>query len=312
VTAALAQLHNHPSIVLWTLFNEGWGSYDQVRLTALVRELDSTRLINTQSGANYLAGTERAAQKLASSDLIDAHSYPRPVMPDAAPGRAAVIGEYGGMAVFIEEHVWDDLHAGWGYERLVPSALAADYEAMIDTLKEFERRGLSGSIYTQPYDVEHEQNGLMTYDRGVVKIPIAELRRIHAKLVPATRNSLAASERLVIDTPDARRAAQLYAARIAEYETGNRDAVFVRRLALMAIRQNDQPRATRLGNEYIAGLARPYSRDVLLFILGITRTREDAGFALLESYPEEFDAAYVAGAAQAKIGEIVRREGGTG
>jgi hypothetical protein len=120
----------------------------------------------------------------AASDMIDLHSYPEPGMMWHAD-KATVLGEYGGIGVFIKGHVWINREQkAWGYEDAAAENLTVRYEAMIDTIKTFQDKGLTASIYTQPFDVEIEQNGLLTYDREVMKIPLQELRRIHAKLLP--------------------------------------------------------------------------------------------------------------------------------
>src|SRR5690606_1500156 len=100
----------------------------------------------------------------------------------AHPGKARILGEFGGIGVFIPDHQWNPMNA-WGYVQVTPSSLKGKYTIMNQHLQLLEREGLSGSIYTQPFDVEGEQNGLMTYDREIVKIPFEELRKIHRPLV---------------------------------------------------------------------------------------------------------------------------------
>ncbi|UCF20252.1 MAG: chitobiase/beta-hexosaminidase C-terminal domain-containing protein [Gemmatimonadota bacterium] len=151
---------NHPSIVMWVPFNEGWGQYDSPRIVDLVRATDPTRLVNHASGW-YERG---------SGDVIDRHHYPDPQPPTPEAGRAAVQGEFGGLGFNMPGHMW--LEEGWGYD------LPPDRETLTQRFEDFfaiirsaaTERGLSASVYTQTTDIESENNGLMTYDREVVKI----------------------------------------------------------------------------------------------------------------------------------------------
>ena len=194
----LAQLHNHPSITTWVLFNEGWGAYDQERLARWIKQLDPSRLLNGHTGpydqeqlAQWIRHMDPSALSRllngdsspdleppsderpvnwVAGDMTDFHAYPDPKIPPAEAGKARVAGEHGGIGVFIEGHVWKDL-AGFGYKLVTPDQMTKTYAGLVDELKTLEAQGLSGSIYTQPYDVEGEQNGLMTYDRAVVQDP---------------------------------------------------------------------------------------------------------------------------------------------
>ncbi len=160
----IAQLYNHPSIVVWVLFNEKWGQYDQERLTKELKQLDPTRLINGHSGEIlYVNDVLRSPSPDAwvGADMTDVHAYPMPGHVQQQPGKAAVIGEFGGIGVPVEGHLWDDLVAGWGYDGVVTTpVMKKQYTQMVDSLKVLEQAGLSASIYTQPFDVESEQNGL--------------------------------------------------------------------------------------------------------------------------------------------------------
>lgn len=174
------QLYNHPSIICWVLFNEGWYTYDQPRLTEWLQKTDPTRLINGHTGENYgKDGPQDPASKWANSDLTDIHDYPGPGIAPALPGKARVLGEWGGVGVPVKGHQWNAA-AGWGYVKITPSEMTDKYAAMVKRLKTYETAGQSGSIYTQPFDVEIEENGLITYDREVIKVPMETLRQIHA------------------------------------------------------------------------------------------------------------------------------------
>lgn len=305
----LTQLHNHPSIIAWTLFNEGWGAYDQARLTSMLKQLDPSRLVNGHSGENYFAGLPNGTSgKWTNSDLTDIHAYPGPAAPDALPGKARVLGEHGGIGVFVEGHLWDELSPSWGYVQVDPNALQARYSESVDALQALEREGLSGSIYTQSYDVEDEQNGLMTFDRAIIKMPLVALRAMHARLLASARMPLHSDQTISIAAPDRAGADKRYAAALAKYQAGNKTPQLLRHLTVMALRREDQPRATAIGNEYVATLSRPYSAEAVEFIVTVTRTSKDLGFSLMQEHPQEFNAVYGIDMAGARIKSIVETE----
>lgn len=337
VKANLIQLHNHPSIITWVLFNEGWGAYDQERLARWMKGLDPSRLLNGHSGAFDHVGISQAMrhmdpakllrvmndiealndlvvsrsdprpQNWVASDLTDFHHYPNPEIPPAEPGKARVVGENGGIGVFIEGHVWNDM-PGYGYVMVTADQMPDAYAGIVDKLKALEAAGLSGSIYTQPYDVEGEQNGLMTYDRVVIKIPLAEIARINGKLVPKAKNYAVATQGFAAADADLRPEAQRYAALSAEYQQGRKDIPFLRHLTWMALRQKDQPRATQAGNEYIQRSPTPYTQDTWGFIHAVTRTSKDKGFEILRTRRDEANAVLGGNAAERKIREVIGRE----
>jgi len=174
LAAMIRSLRNHPSIVMWVPFNEGWGQYDSDRIVALVRELDGTRPVNQASGWNDMGG----------GDVLDRHHYPPPEPPDPEVHRAAVQGEFGGLGFNVPGHTWRE--TGWGYD-LFPDveSLATEYEAFMNTIREAAAgRGLSASIYTQITDVETENNGLLTYDREIAKMDSAWVRKANRGYLP--------------------------------------------------------------------------------------------------------------------------------
>ncbi|MBW8683393.1 glycoside hydrolase family 2 protein [Chitinophaga rhizophila] len=178
------QLYNYPSIICWVLFNEGWYSYDQSRLTDWFRKKDPSRLINGHTGENYdKEGAQAVTSKWPGSHLADVHDYPGPGIAPAVPGKARVLGEWGGVGVPVKGHQWNAA-AGWGYVKITPSEMTDKYSSMVKKLKQYETDGQSGSIYTEPFDVEIEENGLITYDREVIKVPLETLRQIHAPFAP--------------------------------------------------------------------------------------------------------------------------------
>ncbi len=153
-------LHNHPCIVMWVPFNEGWGQFDTVRITEWVKNYDPTRLVDCASGWNdYPCG-----------DVHDIHVYPGPGSPQPEEKRAAVLGEFGGLGLGIDGHTWEK--KTWGYQGTKDSAdLTRKYERLMRRVYELKNKpGMSAAIYTQTTDVETEANGLMTYDRAILKV----------------------------------------------------------------------------------------------------------------------------------------------
>jgi hypothetical protein len=180
----MEQLHNHPCITTWVLFNERWGRYDQQRLTEYVKQKDPSRLVNAHSGELLWVNEklrDTANNPWISSEIADIHSYPDPMNAPPKEGRVQILGEFGGIGVFIPNHQWLN-NKSWGYVQVTPSQLLGKYMLMNEHLQLLERKGLAGSIYTQPFDVEGEENGIMTYDREVIKMPFQELRKIHSHL----------------------------------------------------------------------------------------------------------------------------------
>ena len=161
---ALIDSHrNSPSIVMWVPFNEGWGQFDTVRIAKLVKEYDPTRLVNCASGWNdFPAG-----------DVHDIHIYPGPGSPNPEEHRAAVLGEYGGLGLPLKGHTWQS-EKNWGYRSFTSvEDLTEAYVTLTARLHPLVGTpGLSAAIYTQTTDVEIEVNGLMTYDREVIKLPL--------------------------------------------------------------------------------------------------------------------------------------------
>lgn len=151
---------NHPSIIAWVLFNEGWGQYDTERLVPWLKSLDSSRLVDNASG-----WTDKRV-----GDFIDGHSYPGPESSQPEVDRAAVIGEFGGLGLGLNGHTWSEKY--WGYQPMADAAtLAESYTRLLERVHTLRNSfGLSAAVYTQTTDVETECNGLLTYDRAVSKI----------------------------------------------------------------------------------------------------------------------------------------------
>jgi hypothetical protein len=264
--ANVEQLHNHPSIVTWVLFNEDWGAYDQARLAKWIKQLDPSRLLDGHSGG-YIddpSPTQAVQDKWVSSDMTDIHTYPGPKMPPSEPGKARVLGEFGGIGVQIDENVWDFAN-GWGYVMTSPAGLAAMYEAMLKEVKQLERKGLSASVYTQPFDAETEENGLMTYDRELVKIPLDKLKAINDTLVPRTTSSTFDAAAFPVKTA-ASSYTNGYQGLLRKYENGRRDPEFVRALAQRARVEKDEANASKISARYIASQQNIYTPENLQFL----------------------------------------------
>src|SRR5690606_23169202 len=117
--------------------------------------------------------------------IIDLHNYPEPLMPDPqlfGKDRILVLGEFGGLGLPIEKHTWQDKN-NWGYQSFKSSEdLFKRYSEFMSNIPHLIEKGLSAAVYTQTTDVEVETNGLMSYDRKIIKVPVAELKRVHTPL----------------------------------------------------------------------------------------------------------------------------------
>jgi hypothetical protein len=136
---------------------------------------DPSRLVNSASGGNFFT----------VGHIVDLHNYPEPAMLDPAlygSKQAIVLGEFGGLGLPLEGHTWQDKN-NWGYRSFKDAdTLFTTYANYINAMVPFIRRGLSAAVYTQTTDVEIETNGLMTYDRKVIKIPASRLKQVHQQL----------------------------------------------------------------------------------------------------------------------------------
>ena len=179
-------LRNHPSIVMWVPFNEGWGQHDTERYVAWLKQHDPSRLVDSASGWNDTG----------VGDVNDLHQYPGPASPAFDDRRAIVLGEFGGLGLPLEGHTWLE-KGNWGYRSFTTQEdLGKAYRELLRQLRIMAGDGLSAAIYTQTTDVEIEVNGVLTYDRQVVKLP-ADAPAIHAALhkPPDVRHLAPASDR---------------------------------------------------------------------------------------------------------------------
>lgn len=162
----IRSLKNHPSIVSWIVFNEGFGQYannsthTQNAYNA-VRRLDNTRVINSASGWVIFDNI---------GEVADMHSYPRPgIFKNPTSNRISVCGEYGGITLVVKNHIWKN--SEMVYVSVNNSTELKDlFISYNDLLRPLQFDGLGGAVYTQLTDLEEEVNGLITYDRKVVKV----------------------------------------------------------------------------------------------------------------------------------------------
>ena len=178
--------YNHPSIIMWVPFNEGWGQFETGRITKLIADYDPTRLVNSSSG-----WTDRG-----TGNINDIHHYPDPAVQPAEEKRAIVLGEFGGLGLPLQGHTWEKKN--WGYRNMADTLqLLAKYELYFDMVHRFvKEKGLSATIYTQTTDVETETNGLMTYDRKVNKMGVENVYKSNNNIIPP---SLTSSLRMFTD-----------------------------------------------------------------------------------------------------------------
>ena len=153
------------SIGVWVPFNETWGQFKTPEIAAWTKACDPTRLVNAASGGNhYRAG-----------DMLDQHNYPLPALLLFDTDRVSVLGEFGGIGQVVEGHLWEK-DRNWGYVRFnSPREVTDEYEKYAEELLR-HLRYFSAAVYTQTSDVETEVNGLMTYDRKVMKVEPERIR----------------------------------------------------------------------------------------------------------------------------------------
>jgi beta-galactosidase/beta-glucuronidase len=158
---AMVDTHrNHPCIMMWVAFNEGWGQYDTVRIAHLFKSWDPTRLVDDASGWNDFG----------AGDVLDDHTYPWPKPVPLEPERASVLGEFGGAGFPIPDHLWNP-KGNVSDEHDLPNAASQEPWILgrLETLRDLAAKGLSAAVYTQLSDVENEVNGFLTYDRTTVQ-----------------------------------------------------------------------------------------------------------------------------------------------
>ena len=156
-------------------FNEAWSQFDTKKVVAFTREKDPTRLINMASGGNWVKGC---------GDLLDNHHYPYPAMRLWDTDMINVLGEYGGIGLALEGHLWQP-DRNWGYVQYKNGdEVLREYDNFAGQLIQLVKQGCAAAVYTQTTDCEIEVNGLMTYDR-LVKVDEARLKAINEKVIAA-------------------------------------------------------------------------------------------------------------------------------
>ena len=164
---------SNPSVVVWVPFNEAWGQFDTEKVADWTKKYDPSRLVNPASGGNHRN----------CGDILDLHNYPAPSMFLYDAQRVNVLGEYGGIGLPLENHLWWN-QRNWGYiEFQNEQAVTAEYVKYAKQLQDLVKRGFSAGVYTQTTDVEGEVNGLMTYDRKRVKIIEPEVRKANQDVI---------------------------------------------------------------------------------------------------------------------------------
>lgn len=165
-------LYSYPCIGTWIPFNEAWGQFKTPEIVEWTKRYDPTRLVNPASGGNHYT----------CGDMLDLHNYPAPELYLYDAQRATVLGEYGGIGWVVQGHIWEP-DRNWGYIQFNSSKEVTDeYVKYAEKLYDLIPRGFSAAVYTQTTDVEVEVNGLMTYDRKVIKLDEKRVREINRKL----------------------------------------------------------------------------------------------------------------------------------
>ena len=165
-------LYSYPCIGVWVPFNEAWGQFKTQEIAEWTKQMDPSRLVNPASGGNHYQ----------CGDMLDLHNYPAPNLFLYDATRPTVLGEYGGIGLVMKEHLWVP-DRNWGYVQFNSSKEATDeYVKYANILLDLIPKGFSGAVYTQTTDVEIEVNGLITYDRKIIKLDEARVREINQKI----------------------------------------------------------------------------------------------------------------------------------
>lgn len=166
-------LYSYPCICTWVPFNEAWGQFKAPEIAEWTKQYDPSRLVNPASGGNFYH----------CGDIVDLHNYPGPRMYLYDGERANVLGEYGGIGLALEGHLWKP-DRNWGYVQFKNSKEVTDeYVKFGNELLKYIKQGFTAAVYTQTTDVEIEVNGVMTYDRKVMKMDEKRLRKMNDEIV---------------------------------------------------------------------------------------------------------------------------------
>jgi len=176
--------YNSPSIITWVPFNENWGAFDVREITSWLKQYDPSRLVNGNSGFNNNPPYQKAYGDPGNGDYVDTHIYVGPYgasQPD--DHRAASLGEFGGVGLFVRDHMWPVHNNAYDYEP-TKNRLTDRYVFLLDEVEQLMKyKGLSVAIYTQTTDVEHEVNGILTYDRAVEKMELDRVRAVNEAVI---------------------------------------------------------------------------------------------------------------------------------
>jgi beta-galactosidase/beta-glucuronidase len=165
-------LYSYPCVGVWVPFNEAWGQFKTKEIAEWTKQYDSSRLVNPASGGNHYP----------VGDILDLHNYPQPELYLYDGQRATVLGEYGGIGWAVKGHLWEP-DRNWGYVQFNSSKEVTDeYVKYAGQLKQLIKHGFSAAVYTQTTDVEVEVNGLMTYDREVIKMDEQRIKQVNSEI----------------------------------------------------------------------------------------------------------------------------------
>ena len=208
MNAMMDNLGKVTSIVAWIPYNEGWGQPGEHLTHAMldfVRRYDRTRIVSGPSGCWDWEGghllpegwkwekrvetKHKPAGVCEAADTVDMHLYRGPTMFAVNDRRASFLGEFGGLGHAVSNHVWQSERKIWGYQGMEDTAtregLLKTYLGLMDQVKDLAAKGLAGSVYTQTTDVENEVNGLLTYDRKVLKYDPGAIAAAHRRVIEA-------------------------------------------------------------------------------------------------------------------------------
>lgn len=163
-------LYSNPCIAVWVPFNEAWGQFKTHEIAEWTKTYDPTRSVNSASGGNHYTSC---------GDILDLHNYPQPELYLYDTKRVTALGEYGGIGYAVDGHLWVP-DRNWGYVQFKsPEEVTDAYLKYTGMLKDMIKRGFSAGVYTQTSDVEIEVNGLMTYDRKLIKVDEAKISALN-------------------------------------------------------------------------------------------------------------------------------------
>ncbi|OAM88424.1 beta-galactosidase [Termitidicoccus mucosus] len=176
----------HPSVVVWVPFNEAWGQFDTDKVVQWTKQRDPSRLVNPASGGNLRMYKDAVGVLRPCADMVDFHHYPEPKLFKGDADRVLVLGEYGGLALPLPDHLWQRDGKNWGYGKVKFTGrddLTAKHVEYANMLKGLVKDGFSAAVYTQTTDVEIEANGFYTYDRKVLKFDPAAARAANLEVI---------------------------------------------------------------------------------------------------------------------------------